>query len=104
MKNLRKKINKNTGRKAEKNNLEKVCNREKEKGKASQELECQLRVELLKIKSEKNVLISNNKSLEIRVDELERQCYKKENVIKDFETQLKSKMKLLANLERRVDD
>ena len=59
---------------AEKNNLEKVYNREKEKGKSSQEIEGQLRVELLKVKSEKNALISNNKSLQTRVDELEREC------------------------------
>ena len=88
---------------SEKKNLEMVYNCEKEKVKSSQEIEGQLRVELLKVKSEKNALISNNKSLQTRVDELERECDKKEDLNKDLQSQFKSKMKVLESLEGRVE-
>ena len=88
---------------AEKNNLEKVYNREQEKVKSSQGIEGQFRVELLKVKSEKNALIANNKSLQMRVEELEREGDKNEDRNKDLQSQLKNKMKLLASLEGRVE-
>ena len=88
---------------AEKNNLEKVYNREQEKVKSSQGIEGQFRVELLKVKSEKNALIANNKSLQIRVDELEREGNKKVDTNKDLQSQLKNKMKVLASLQGRVE-
>ena len=37
-------------------------------------MEAQFREELIKIKSEKKSLISSNKSLQIRVDELVKEC------------------------------
>ena len=88
---------------SEKKNLEMVYNCEKEKVKSSQEIEGQFRVELLKVKSEKNALIANNKSLQIRVEELEREGDKKEDTNKDLQSQLKNKMMLLASLEGRVE-
>ena len=45
----------------QKDSLEKVYNREKEKVKASIELEGEFRDELLKLESEKHSLLSNNK-------------------------------------------
>jgi chromosome segregation ATPase len=72
-----------------KDNLEKVYNFEKEKVKATKDLEGEFRVELLKLKSEKHSLISNNKSLQVRVDELEKECDTMQKENKDLETKLK---------------
>ena len=52
-------------------NLEKVYNREKESFKASKEIEGEFRDELLKLKSEKHSLISNNKCLNWRKNVLQ---------------------------------
>ena len=89
---------------ADKLKVEMLYQKESDKNKAASEAEGQFRLELLKLKSEKNILIGDTKNVQVSLAGKDKEIASLRSKLKEKEEKSKVKLEKLENFESKVKE
>ena len=89
---------------ADKLKVEMLYQKESDKNKAASEAEGQFRLELLKLKSEKNILIGDAKNVQVSLAGKDKEIASLRSKLKEKEEKSKVKLEKLENFESKVKE